>query len=268
MSLKVAQNTGTELWVVCPFHKDHNPSMVINLAGEYAGRFHCFGCGRSGLIAELGLATLPAATQPKGQFRGQGVKSVGQWWEELQLYQNELGYARCADLARQWGICRTIPPTWGYRWDGEAHCFPMYEGHRVVGIHRRFPNGRKVCYPGSRLGLFRAGVDNKLDSRRYVVVTEGISDACVANAAGFQAVGLPCATACIDQLVKETDGLNLILVPDNDEVGWRAMEKIIRLRAGQTAHTRFAPLPTIYKDLREFYAKVGWEATFRFLKGA
>ena len=31
--------------IVCPFHKDVNPSLIINLE---EGKWYCFGCGRSG----------------------------------------------------------------------------------------------------------------------------------------------------------------------------------------------------------------------------
>ena len=39
---------GTELWAVCPFHPDKNPSLSIgkDKAGEWT--YHCFGCGVSG----------------------------------------------------------------------------------------------------------------------------------------------------------------------------------------------------------------------------
>lgn len=41
-----------EFKIVCPFHQDINPSMVVNLRKD-AGFFHCFGCGASGDAADF-----------------------------------------------------------------------------------------------------------------------------------------------------------------------------------------------------------------------
>ena len=41
---------GNKKWIICPFHNDKNPSMMLD---DISGRFYCFGCGKSGSIFDF-----------------------------------------------------------------------------------------------------------------------------------------------------------------------------------------------------------------------
>lgn len=55
--------------VKCPFHDDHNPSLVVNL--DHGG-FHCFGCGAKGDLMNFHMKknNLPFI---------EAAKSLGAW---------------------------------------------------------------------------------------------------------------------------------------------------------------------------------------------
>lgn len=44
---------GDRVFVCCPFHSENTPSGALRTAGEYAGFFHCFGCGKKAKWDEL-----------------------------------------------------------------------------------------------------------------------------------------------------------------------------------------------------------------------
>ena len=45
LGLRIAQKSGGEIFVSCPFHTEKTPSLAVNLD---TGKWHCFGCGKGG----------------------------------------------------------------------------------------------------------------------------------------------------------------------------------------------------------------------------
>lgn len=52
----------------CPFHSDKDPSFVVNFDGEYAGTFHCFGCGVHGDIIDF-VELMEHTSKPEAAYR-------------------------------------------------------------------------------------------------------------------------------------------------------------------------------------------------------
>lgn len=79
----------------------------------------------------------------------------------------------------------------GRDWDGrEFASFPSRdEGNRVIGITRRYSDGSKKTYPGTRNGLFYSKASVKLEGP--VFVPEGGSDTAAFLSVGLCAIGRP-----------------------------------------------------------------------------
>lgn len=159
-------------------------------------------------------------------------------------------------LASQLGVAPGALYRLGIGWDGSAWTFPMYDGSlRPVGLHRRFPDGRKVCVRGSTLGLFvplgrtslcsgtaggdsdksppRAGIGGFVTTKpspgglvspppsaERLLICEGASDAAAALTLGYLAVGVPSAGQGGDLVVELADRVRpgtIVLVADLDE---------------------------------------------------
>ena len=221
--LKVVRKTFNYIYAICPFHDDHNPSLTIALTGPFAGLWRCWACGKHGQAVDLGI-----------DFEISPVTQTLQDWDELQKqYEAKSCYLtpegvveKWKLLAKEWGIQDKPLIVLGCGWDEKAYTFPMRnENRQIIGIQRRFPNGRKVCVEGSRLGLFIPNVPFHICLNFDMwLITEGVSDCAVALDMGFFAIGRPsCNTG--DKLIQKW--LNncwqkpnkMLIVADNDEVG-------------------------------------------------
>ena len=132
----------------------------------------------------------------------------------------------------------------------------------VVGVQRRFPDGKKLMMAGSNRGLVYA--DNwreRAVTRGLVLATEGGSDQLAAETVGLPAVGRPSADGGVDHLVTLLAGLPveviLLVVGDNDangtgERGARTTAEQLAIRLGRPVGWTLTPPG--FKDIREFVA--------------
>lgn len=97
----------------------------------------------------------------------------------------------------------------------ENYTFPMFDKRgRVCGLRRRDPTtGRKFAVTDSRIGVLRRlrPVDGLL------LICEGESDTAAALSYGFDAIGRPGATTCIDVAAVYARDLDVVVVADNDD---------------------------------------------------
>ena len=63
-NVKFTKRDHEKAWSCCPFHNEKNPSFAVNFAGEYAGRFHCFGCNVSGDVIDF-VEKMECCTKPE-----------------------------------------------------------------------------------------------------------------------------------------------------------------------------------------------------------
>ncbi|RKY05960.1 MAG: hypothetical protein DRP56_08270, partial [Planctomycetota bacterium] len=88
-------------------------------------------------------------------------------------------------LAQSLGVTANSLKRLNVGWDGEAFCFPMSdERSTIIGIRRRFGNGRKFCITGSKNGLF---IPEGIEQAERVVICEGPTDCAAALDLGWSA---------------------------------------------------------------------------------
>lgn len=102
--------------------------------------------------------------------------------------------------------------------DGAAYTFPMFDaGRQVIGIRRRFPNGRKICVKGSRNGLF---LPDGLSGVGMLLIVEGNTDTAAGLDLGFDTIGRPSCSGGADlvrRFVRKNSYSQLVIIPDNDD---------------------------------------------------
>jgi len=99
-------------------------------------------------------------------------------------------------------------------WDGDAWTTPMRNATgRMIGLQRRFVDGTKLCWLGSRSGLF---IPDSLNGENPVFIAEGASDTAALVGIGLPTVGLFNAGGNAEQIIRLLAGRGAVLVADND----------------------------------------------------
>ena len=254
--MDVVKEDSRFLWCLC--HGESEPSLCINKAdfnGRPKGYYYCHGCGKWGNVSP---EWVDMVSKRKTICR---KKNPIDWVSLNKLYQlTDLTERRSERLAKEWNV--NCLPQYGIGWTGSAYSFPMRnEDGDIVGIMRRFPNGEKICVPGSHLGLF---IPDSLNTQ--VVITEGLSDAAVATECGFFGLGKPSASfgeLLITKFVTTNKIDRVVIVPDPDEAGKKSAEKV------KKALTSLCECVTIKTemDLRSYYKEFGRENAIKLLEG-
>lgn len=147
-------------------------------------------------------------------------------------------------------------------WDGAAWTFPECDGGgRIVGISRRYPDGKKSFHKGGERGLTLPAEWN--DRRSTLFVVEGPSDVLAMSHAGLYCVGRPSNTGWADPLAVLLKGWpkgrGLVVVGENDrkpDGSWPGRDGAVKVAAALAAKlgrpVPFAFPPSGVKDVREW----------------
>jgi DNA primase len=151
-------------------------------------------------------------------------------------------------LGRALGVSAASLERLGVGWDGEAFTFPMRdERGAVIGIRRRFADGRKNCATGSRNGLF---VPDGITGGGHLLVCEGPTDCAAALDLGFEAIGRPNCNSKVRMTVRYVGARPVIIVADNDVAGIAGARGLAEALAVRGRRVRIVVPPAGVKDLR------------------
>jgi len=166
-------------------------------------------------------------------------------------YQSRLTSERLHALARSLGISAENLQRLGIGSDGSAYTFPMCNDFgEVIGIRRRFSDGRKLSANGSKTGLF---VPKGLAGSGPLLLCEGPTDTGAGLDLGFDAIGRPNCNSCIEMTVRAVQGRDeLVVVGDADQVGRAGAERLASVLALCCPHAKVVYPPDGAKDLRQW----------------
>lgn len=126
-------------------------------------------------------------------------------------------------------------------WDGEAYTFPMMDAKpQVVGIRRRFRDGRKLSVKGGHEGLFMATAC--LSHEGPVLICEGPTDTGAMLDIGFSAVGRPSCNGGTDILKALLNGRDVVVVADDDKPGQDGADRLSKELVGRRIVKVITPL--------------------------
>lgn len=166
-------------------------------------------------------------------------------------YQSQLTGEGLEALASSLGLSRGGLLRLGVGWDGRAYTFPMSDASgEVIGIRRRFPDGKKASVRGSRSGLF---VPTDLGHDGPLLICEGPTDAAAALDLGFDATGRPNCNSLIETTVRAVRGRDEIaVIADNDAAGRTGANRLANALALGCSCVRVIHPPDGVKDLRQW----------------
>ena len=128
--------------------------------------------------------------------------------------------------------------------------FPMSDEHgNIIGIRRRFDNGRKNSVKGSKNGLF---IPTGIEKATKLIICEGPTDCCAALDLGWAAIGRPNCNSKVTMAVRYVRGRPVVIVADRDAAGIRGARKLTDALLKNGSTVRIILPPPIYKDLRQW----------------
>jgi DNA primase len=266
MKFRIAKIYPRRVLCYCNWHEEKNPSLNISLVEPYYGNYKCFGCGVRGKLSLKEMKGLGLEMKKKKRD-----KPINIDWGSLgkAYYHSAVNSRIITVLSNKWGVLYNSIDVFNCGWDGESFTFPMRnQAGQVIGIQRRFLEGKKCCVEGSQLGLFIPLFHDI--PPESIFITEGVSDAAAVYDLGFDAIGRPSCNSCEGMIV---DWLNanecietVIIIPDNDLVGQGGAKLLADLICTNTEKdVDVFEFNDKCKDIREYIQKVGKERVRREL---
>jgi hypothetical protein len=121
---------------------------------------------------------------------------------------------------------------------------------KVVGIRRRFKDGRKLSVSGSKTGLF---IPTGLSPTGLLLIAEGESDLAAALTLGFEAIGRPNCSSKVEMTVKVAkERSEAVVVGDNDPPGRKGAERLAQAMVLHCPSVKILYPPESIKDLRQW----------------
>ena len=268
ISLKVIAETGIKtqhkvsynsenIMCHCPYHKDSNPSMGINLA---KGVFHCFSCGRSGSVETLyrditGRRLFESSNhkQSSNPFNRFPVRKISYDYlstpKKKTVYMNydpkslkpALSNGACVDYLLRRGISLGLADKYGMMYAEDSRinstifrdrlCIPIYENGVLSSIEGRRlsddDSSPKVLYPKNTAVDFLFDIDN-IDAEETVYACEGLMDLFVLKSSDFfsNSTCIFGANVTKRQLEQIKGFHRFIYIPDNDKAGSLTIQKL------------------------------------------
>ena len=208
-----------------------------------AGWLHVFdGCHRTRNV-KCRMTNAPDSPSAGGEHRPDFAKIV-------ETCQQRCSDLRAMFLANSLGVTSRSLKRLGIGFSAESFTFPMSdERGNIIGVRRRFENGRKVSVKGSRNGLF---IPTGIENATKLVICEGPTDCAAALDLGWAAIGRPNCNSKVAMTVAYVRRRPVVIVADRDSAGIRGAQKLTEALLQNGSNVRIILPPPIYKDLRQW----------------
>lgn len=207
-------------------------------------------CGEAGW-----LHILKEGSRPDGKAIKRYIpKPVRDFSDECEAFKAAIADWQIKILAGSLSVSSESLNRLSVGFDREAYTFPMMdENLRIIGIRRRFDDGRKLALAGSSNGLF---IPYGLDEDKTLVICEGPTDTAAALDLGFEGIGRPNCDSKIEMTVRFARGRNkVVIVCDNDTPGRDGAKKLAEELVKCCPEVKIISPPPGIKDLREWKQK-------------
>ena len=187
------------------------------------------------------------------------------WNKKTASYKKRLTSDSEMELAKALGLPPQELGRFRVGWSANQECWtcPEYDaGGKVVGINRRYRDGRKKMMAGGARGLYYARDWDQEEGP--VLCPEGFSDAATLSAMGISAVGRPSNTGGVEQLGRILAGIpatrTIFVMGENDrktdgswpgKAGAISTAEQLQRELGRPVH--FAFPPDEQKDIRSWF---------------
>lgn len=137
--------------------------------------------------------------------------------------------------------------------------FPYYNKKQdLVGLQSRYlgdnPDAPRFQFISSqKTRLYNIPILNSLKNNEELYISEGITDCLALLSSGKKAVAIPSATIFPEYDLNTLSKFKLFMVPDGDEAGHRAFNKLQRFFIDRFCSLKEVRLPEGIKDFSEYY---------------
>ena len=142
-------------------------------------------------------------------------------------FQSNVNPIRLDAFARRLGLSIGSLRRLGIGWTGRAWSFPMRDAAgKIVGIRLRNDQGEKWAVRGGHEGLF---FPDNLPTDDPLLICEGPTDTAAALDLGFSAIGRPCCTGGVRQIIqfcRQRHQQVVVVVADADEPGQNGAQSL------------------------------------------
>ncbi len=182
---------------------------------------------------------------------GQDDKPDKDFTSLQQQYNRQIKDVQLNSLSQQLGVSTQSLRRLRIGWDGKAYTFGMSNNFgKIIGIRRRFPNGRKVSLTGSKTGLF---IPTDLSPEGLLLICEGTTDTAAALDLDFAAIGRPNCNSKIEMTAKAARGrTEIVIVGDNDTQGRAGAKKLADALVLHYPNVKVIYPPDGINDLRQW----------------
>lgn len=137
--------------------------------------------------------------------------------------------------------------------------FPYYnKNQKLVGLQSRYlgekPDAPRFQFISSqKTRLYNMPILNSLKTNEELYISEGITDCLALLSSGKKTVAIPSATIIPEYDLNTLSRFKLFMVPDGDEAGYRAFNKLQRFFIDRFCSLKEVRLPEGIKDFSEYY---------------
>lgn len=234
-TFEVVGTSGDEYVCRCPWHNDKGkPNLYVNAT---KGVYLCMSCGAKGHLRSLRDDLPPPSTQ----YLRERLKGMTHIPPRVRTYPE--GWLKQYDFPHDYwasrGLTKSIVKEFSLGYDpfNDQVTIPMRdEQGRVLGVIRRRLDGGvpKYLYPkGFKIGRYLFGAW-KVEQRRKIALVEGSIDAIACWDARVPALAMLGSRLTADQVaVLSRLGIShVVLLPDNDAAGQKAIQQVIEAIQG------------------------------------
>ncbi len=288
--IDVARDMGLQLdhnnMCCCPFHSERTQSMKFYGRDNGDNKFYCFGCGEKGdaidLTAKMYNIPVREAAQKLNDDYGLGIDFGGRSNPKREYIPNPVkkqGFV---------GGQKSPKPKWE-QWELIRQHEYLDKNRKKLAVKYiyRKPDGSKVAlwrrYEGNTLVKGLDGLKMPLyhihslaDKSKPIFIVEGEKDVETVERLGFAATTSPngAGSKWLEEYSKELTGANVIILADNDDVGYKHAEDCAESVAKYASSVKLVPSKVMYPqlqpkgDISDICSVVGDEKTRRLLECA
>ena len=193
---------------------------------------------------------IPGKMPDRTEYRRPKPRPVIDFTEQAHQAQSTITDEQVDRLAVSLGVTAKSLKRLSVGYDGQAYTFPMRdEKRRIIGVRRRFEDGRKLSVKGSTNALF---IPKGLSENGRLVICEGPTDCAAALDLGFNAIGRPNCDSKIEMTARFAEGRKVTIVADNDTPGIKGARKLARKLIRHCPEVKIIVPPAGVKDLRQW----------------
>ena len=228
--LRGVTRSGGGWTALCPAHSDSEPSLSVGEGKDGSTLLHCHaGCDYKEILHAIGLEPqdlFPKNAQAIGRELRMRYPQSDSAKESLQVVQHlhqaalkKTKPSKIEELATLLGVSADSLNDLEVAWYEEDKCwlFPERDGTgRIIGLMKRYSNGKKIFVSGGKRGLYIPKAFNVGGAN--ILIAEGGSDTAAGLSCGWNIIGRPSADGGSQHLIDLLQGAKgrVYVIGDND----------------------------------------------------